>query len=286
MQKIKHIICGLLAVAMLIGGAVSASAATRIQHTDNSLIGDVDNNRSVNVSDATLLQKLLADYDGLGLDVEDYRTVKALDVNNDNNITIYDVTTIQRYLAEIPGGLTAKPISEHSPVIQTTMKETIVDAAYTFHAGGKWEQHAFCCCCHQDLTIMYRKYIEENPKGTSGYFGDLTSWAQTKHQHSEWMYSPVTGKLIKVLVTCDGTIWHKDFGRSTNSPEAKEKIGAKLEPVYIGGQEYTYPAMRKITYTETTDGVVTKQWAEQTAYPGLDEIINGTYTEQWVSVDP
>ena len=286
MQKIKHIICGLLAVAMLIGGAVSASAATRIQHTDNSLIGDVDNNRSVNVSDATLLQKLLADYDGLGLDVEDYRTVKALDVNNDNNITIYDVTTIQRYLAEIPGGLTAKPISEHSPVIQTTMKETIVDAAYTFHAGGKWEQHAFCCCCHQDLTIMYRKYIEENPKGTSGYFGHLTYWAQTKHQHSEWMYSPVTGKLIKVLVTCDGTIWHKDFGRSTNSPEAKEKIGAKLEPVYIGGQEYTYPAMRKITYTETTDGVVTKQWAEQTAYPGLDEIINGTYTEQWVSVDP
>ena len=286
MQKIKHIICGLLAVAMLIGGAVSASAATRIQHTDNSLIGDVDNNRSVNVSDATLLQKLLADYDGLGLDVEDYRTVKALDVNNDNNITIYDVTTIQRYLAEIPGGLTAKPISEHSPVIQTTMKETVVENAYTFHAGGKWEQHAFCCCCHQDLTIMYRKYIEENPKGTSGYFGDLTSWAQTKHQHSEWMYSPVTGKLIKVLVTCDGTIWHKDFGRSTNSPEAKEKIGAKLEPVYIGGQEYTYPAMRKITYTETTDGVVTKQWAEQTAYPGLDEIINGTYTEQWVSVDP
>ena len=286
MQKIKHIICGLLAVAMLIGGAVSASAATRIQHTDNSLIGDVDNNRSVNVSDATLLQKLLADYDGLGLDVEDYRTVKALDVNNDNNITIYDVTTIQRYLAEIPGGLTAKPISEHSPVIQTTMKETVVENAYTFHAGGKWEQHAFCCCCHQDLTIMYRKYIEENPKGTSGYFGDLTSWAQTKHQHSEWMYSPVTGKLIKVLVTCDGTIWHKDFGRSTNSPEAKEKIGAKLEPVYIGGQEYTYPAMRKITYTETTDGVVTRQWAEQTAYPGLDEIINGTYTEQWVSVDP
>ena len=283
MQKIKHIICGLLAVAMLIGGAVSASAATRIQHTDNSLIGDVDNNRSVNVSDATLLQKLLADYDGLGLDVEDYRTVKALDVNNDNNITIYDVTTIQRYLAEIPGGLTAKPISEHSPVIQTTMKETVVENAYTFKAGGKWEQHAFCKCCHKDLTIMYDKYCEEHPETKND---GLTYWAQTKHQHSEWMYSPITGKPIRVLVTCDGTIWHKDFGRSTNSPEAKEKIGAKLEPVYIGGQEYTYPAMRKITYTETTDGVVTRQWAEQTAYPGLDEIINGTYVETFVPVDP
>ena len=286
MQKIKHIICGFLAVAMLTGGAVSASAATRIQHTDSSLIGDVDNNCYINISDATLLQKQLAEFDDLGLDIEDYRTVKALDVNNDNIITIYDVTTLQRYLAEIPTDLTGSPITKHNPITQITKVETIVDAAYTFHAGGKWEQHAFCCCCHQDLTIMYRKYIEENPKGTSGYFGDLTSWAQTKHQHSEWMYSPVTGKLIKVLVTCDGTIWHKDFGRSTNSPEAKEKIGAKLEPVYIGGQEYTYPAMRKITYTETTDGVVTKQWAEQTAYPGLDEIINGTYTEQWLPVDP
>ena len=286
MQKIKHIICGLLAVAMLTGGAVSVSAATHIQHTDSSLIGDVDNNCYINISDATLLQKQLAEFDDLGLDIEDYRTIKALDVNNDNNITIYDVTTIQRYLAEIPTDLTGSPITKHNPITQVTKVETIVDAAYTFHAGGKWEQHAFCCCCHQDLTIMYRKYIEENPKGTSGYFGDLTSWAQTKHQHSEWMYSPVTGKLIKVLVTCDGTIWHKDFGRSTNSPEAKEKIGAKLESVYIGGQEYTYPAMRKITYTETTDGIVTRQWAEQTAYPGLDEIINGTYVETFVPVDP
>ena len=278
MQKIKHIICGLLAVAMLIGGAVSASAATRIQHTDNSLIGDVDNNRSVNVSDATLLQKLLADYDGLGLDVEDYRTVKALDVNNDNNITIYDVTTIQRYLAEIPGGLTAKPISEHSPVIQTTKVETIVDAAYTFHAGGKWEQHAFCKTCHKDLTIMYKEYCEEHPDYVSG----LTGWAQTKHIHSEMVYSPVTGKLIKANIDCQGTIWHKDFG----NPFDKTKLGAVLETVYIGGQEYTYPAIIKRTYTQTTDGVVTKVWAEQTAYPGLDEIINGTYTEQWVSVDP
>ena len=260
-MKIKHIICGLLAVVLPLGCAVSVSAAKRIQHTDTSLIGDVDNNGTIEIFDATLLQKHLVEYD------------TGLDPN-------------ERYLAEIPGGLTAKPISEHSPVIQTTMKETIVDAAYTFHAGGKWEQHAFCCCCHQDLTIMYRKYIEENPKGTSGYFGDLTSWAQTKHQHSEWMYSPVTGKLIKVLVTCDGTIWHKDFGRSTNSTEAKEKVGAVLETVYIGGQEYTYPAIIKRTYTQTTDGVVTKVWAEQLAYPNKNDIINGTYTEQWLPVDP
>lgn len=282
MQKIKHIICGLLAVAMLTGGAVSVSAAKRIQHTDTSLIGDVDNNGTIEIFDATLLQKHLVEYD-TGLDPNDYKTIKALDTNNDNSISIFDVTNIQRYLVEFPSGLTGSPITKHNPITQVTKVETIVENAYTFHAGGKWEQHAFCKCCHKDLTIMYDKYCEEHPETKND---GLTYWAQTKHQHSEWMYSPVTGKLIRVLVTCDGTIWHKDFGRSTNSPEAKEKIGAKLEPVYIGGQEYTYPAMRKITYTETTDGVVTRQWAEQTAYPGLDEIINGTYVETFVPVDP
>ena len=281
-MKIKHIICGLLAVVLPLGCAVSVSAAKRIQHTDTSLIGDVDNNGTIEIFDATLLQKHLVEYD-TGLDPNDYKTIKALDTNNDNSISIFDVTNIQRYLVEFPTDLTGSPITKHNPITQVTKVETIVDAAYTFHAGGKWEQHAFCKCCNQDLTIMYDKYCEEHPETKND---GLTYWAQTKHQHSEWMYSPITGKPIRVLVTCDGTIWHKDFGRSTNSPEAKEKIGAKLEPVYIGGQEYTYPAMRKITYTETTDGVVTKQWAEQTAYPGLDEIINGTYTEQWVSVDP
>lgn len=357
----KKIICGIIAITILITGIVcmpTISAATKTKeetnatlraYTDDTLIGDIDNDGEITIDDATVGQQMIAQF--LEFPVQRVKSIsnitrpdqeiiiRVFDANCNDAIDIRDVTEIQQYLAEIQQGIyvtekiykktvgqrygslpqyqgenvqdttapnteptttaptqpvatepttiaPTEPTTVHIPVVTVTKVETIVDAAYTFHAGGKWEQHAFCCCCHQDLTIMYRKYIEENPKGTSGYFGDLTSWAQTKHQHSEWMYSPVTGKLIKVLVTCDGTIWHKDFGRSTNSPEAKEKIGAKLEPVYIGGQEYTYPAMRKITYTETTDGVVTKQWAEQTAYPGLDEIINGTYTEQWVSVDP
>ena len=357
----KKIICGIIAITILITGIVcmpTISAATKTKeetnatlraYTDDTLIGDIDNDGEITIDDATVGQQMIAQF--LEFPVQRVKSIsnitrpdqeiiiRVFDANCNDAIDIRDVTEIQQYLAEIQQGIyvtekiykktvgqrygslpqyqgenvqdttapnteptttaptqpvatepttiaPTEPTTVHIPVVTVTKVETIVDAAYTFHAGGKWEQHAFCCCCHQDLTIMYRKYIEENPKGTSGYFGDLTSWAQTKHQHSEWMYSPVTGKLIKVLVTCDGTIWHKDFGRSTNSPEAKEKIGAKLEPVYIGGQEYTYPAMRKITYTETTDGVVTKQWAEQTAYPGLDEIINGTYVETFVPVDP
>lgn len=277
-MKIKHIICGLLAVVLPLGCAVSVSAATRIQHTDTSLIGDVDNNGTIEIFDATLLQKHLVEYD-TGLDPNDYKTIKALDTNNDNSISIFDVTNIQRYLVEFPSGLTGSPITKHNPITQVTKVETIVDEAYTFHAGGKWEQHAFCKCCHQDLTIMYDKYCEEHPETKND---GLTYWFQTKHVHSEMVYSPVTGKLIKANIDCQGTIWHKDFG----NPFDKTKVGAVLETVYIGGQEYTYPAIRKITYTETTDGVVTRQWAEQTAYPGLDEIINGTYVETFVPVDP
>lgn len=277
-MKIKHIICGLLAVILPLGCAVSVSAAKRIQHTDTSLIGDVDNNGTIEIFDATLLQKHLVEYD-TGLDPNDYKTIKALDTNNDNSISIFDVTNIQRYLVEFPSGLTGSPITKHNPITQVTKVETIVDAAYTFHAGGKWEQHAFCKTCHKDLTIMYDKYCEEHPETKND---GLTYWFQTKHVHSEMVYSPVTGKLIKANIDCQGTIWHKDFG----NPFDKTKLGAVLETVYIGGQEYTYPAMRKITYTETTDGVVTRQWAEQTAYPGLDEIINGTYVETFVPVDP
>ena len=277
-MKIKHIICGLLAFVLPLGCAVSVSAAKRIQHTDTSLIGDVDNNGTIEIFDATLLQKHLVEYD-TGLDPNDYKTIKALDTNNDNSISIFDVTNIQRYLVEFPSGLTGSPITKHNPITQTTMKETVVENAYTFHAGGKWEQHAFCKTCHKDLTIMYDKYCEEHPETKND---GLTYWFQTKHVHSEMVYSPVTGKLIKANIDCQGTIWHKDFG----NPFDKTKVGAVLETVYIGGQEYTYPAIIKRTYTQTTDGVVTRQWAEQTAYPGLDEIINGTYTEQWVSVDP
>ena len=354
----KKIICGIIAITILITGIVcmpTISAATKTKeetnatlraYTDDTLIGDIDNDGEITIDDATVGQQMIAQF--LEFPVQRVKSIsnitrpdqeiviRVFDANCNDTIDIRDVTEIQQYLAEIQQGIyvtekiykktvgqrygslpqyqgenvqdttapnteptttvptqpvatepttiaPTEPTTVHVPVIQTTMKETIVDAAYTFHAGGKWEQHAFCKCCNQDLTIMYDKYCEEHPETKND---GLTYWAQTKHQHSEWMYSPITGKPIRVLVTCDGTIWHKDFGRSTNSPEAKEKIGAKLEPVYIGGQEYTYPAMRKITYTETTDGVVTKQWAEQTAYPGLDEIINGTYVETFVPVDP
>ena len=192
MQKIKHIICGLLAVAMLIGGAVSASAATRIQHTQNSIVGDADNDNAVRINDATLLQKQLAEY-STELDVTNAYTHAVLDANQDNKITIGDVTEIQRYLAELPVAHVSKAIpttTAHTHVYTTTVEKKLVEESYTFHDGGEWEMHVFCRKCGEDLTIMHKKWMEENGVKQGDFYADLASWFQKKHNKTTLMKSP------------------------------------------------------------------------------------------------
>ena len=245
MQKIKHIICGLLAVAMLIGGAVSASAATRIQHTDNSLIGDVDNDNAVKINDATLLQKQLAEY-STELDVTNAYTHAVLDANQDNKITIGDVTEIQRYLADLP-------VAHVSKAIPST------------------------------TAIMHKKWMEENGVKPGDFYDDLTAWYQSKHMKSTLMKSPTTGKLCAVLTDCQGEMWGAGIGK----PYERTKFSAYQDWVYIGGQEYTYPAIYKYIYTEKCAcGDVKRVYAKQTAYPSREDIVAGTYTEKLVDVEP
>ena len=233
----KKIICGIIAITILITGIVcmpTISAATKTKeetnatlraYTDDTLIGDIDNDGEITIDDATVGQQMIAQF--LEFPVQRVKSIsnitrpdqeiiiRVFDANCNDAIDIRDVTEIQQYLAEIQQGIyvtekiykktvgqrygslpqyqgenvqdttapnteptttaptqpvatepttiaPTEPTTVHIPVVTVTKVETIVDAAYTFHAGGKWEQHAFCCCCHQDLTIMYRKYIEEN----------------------------------------------------------------------------------------------------------------------------
>ena len=285
MQKIKHIICGLLAVAMLIGGAVSASAATRIQHTDNSLIGDADNDNAVKINDATLLQKQLAEY-STELDVTNAYTHAVLDANQDNKITIGDVTEIQRYLADLPVAHVSKTIPStkaHTHVYTTTVEKKLVEEAYTFNDGGEWEMHVFCRKCGEDLTIMHKKWMEENGVKQGDFYDDLTAWFQKKHNTTTLMKSPTTGKLCAVTTDCQGELWGSGIGK----PYDNTKTGAYQDWVYIGGQEYTYPAIYKYIYTEKCAcGDVKRVYAKQTAYPSREDIVAGTYTEKLVDVEP
>ena len=285
MQKIKHIICGLLAVAMLIGGAVSASAATRIQHTDNSLIGDADNDNAVKINDATLLQKQLAEY-STELDVTNAYTHAVLDANQDNKITIGDVTEIQRYLADLPVAHVSKAIpstTAHTHAYATTVEKKLIEESYTFNDGGEWEMHVFCRKCGEDLTIMHKKWMKENNISSTDPYSDLATWYQSKHMKSTLMKSPITGKICAVLTDCQGELWGAGIGK----PHDKTKLGSYQDWVYIGGQEYTYPAIYKYIYTEKCAcGDVKRVYAKQTAYPSRADIVAGTYTEKLVDVEP
>lgn len=285
MKKTKQILCGALSAALLLTGTIGVSAQTLIRHTQNSIVGDADNDNAVKIKDATLLQKQLAEY-STELDVTNTYTQAVLDANQDNKITIGDVTEIQRYIAELPVAHVSKTIpttTAHTHVYTTTVEKKLVEESYTFHDGGEWEMHVFCRKCGEDLTIMHKKWMEENNISSTHPYSDLATWFQQKHNTTTLMKSPTTGKLCAVTTDCQGELWGSGIGK----PYDNTKTGAYQDWVYIGGQEYTYPAIYKYIYTEKCAcGDVKRVYAKQTAYPSREDIIAGTYTEKLVDVEP
>ena len=143
--------------------------------------------------------------------------------------------------------------------------------------------HVFCRKCGEDLTIMHKKWMEENNISSTNPYSDLAAWFQNKHMKSTLMKSPTTGKLCAVLTDCQGEMWGAGIGK----PYERTKFSAYQDWVYIGGQEYTYPAIYKYIYTEKCAcGDVKRVYAKQTAYPSRADIVAGTYTEKLVDVEP
>ncbi|MBQ5686257.1 MAG: leucine-rich repeat protein, partial [Ruminococcus sp.] len=66
------------------------------------IVGDVSKNNDLDVTDATLIQRIFAEFDDSGCfdDLTDPGVVAFLDVNGDGTVNIIDVTQIQRILAE------------------------------------------------------------------------------------------------------------------------------------------------------------------------------------------
>ena len=77
----------------------------RVDKNPIVFVGDVDKNGKVNINDATMLQRHLAEFtDAEGksiIDEADTELVKRADANRDNMISVLDVTEIQRYVAEM-----------------------------------------------------------------------------------------------------------------------------------------------------------------------------------------
>lgn len=76
-----------------IGGTLVIKALTDGK-VDTDLKGDVDYSQTVNITDATLIQKHLAKTDKL-----DFNKLKNADFNGDGKVNIKDTTAIQKYLA-------------------------------------------------------------------------------------------------------------------------------------------------------------------------------------------
>lgn len=64
--------------------------------TPDVKIGDVNNDGSIDITDATMIQKAVAELIEL-----DNNQIKAADTNNDGNVDVTDATAIQKYIAEI-----------------------------------------------------------------------------------------------------------------------------------------------------------------------------------------
>lgn len=258
---------------------------------------DVNNDDVVNINDVTDIQRVLAEMKDKAPNIgktirEVYGPTYATVGLKQTNTTVPTVNETTSPVTEPVTQTTTQPVTQpetqpsttaHTHVYTTTIKKKLIEESYTFNAGGEWEMHVFCRKCGEDLTIMHKKWMEENGVKPGDFYADLASWFQNKHMKSTLMKSPTTGKLCAVLTDCQGEMWGAGIGK----PYERTKFSAYQDWVYIGGQEYTYPAIYKYIYTEKCAcGDVKRVYAKQTAYPSRADIVAGTYTEKLVDVEP
>lgn len=258
---------------------------------------DVNNDGIVNVHDATDMQRVLAEMKtntpNIGKTIREVYgatyanaglkpTNTTVPTTNETTSPVTEPVT-QTITQPVTQPATQPPTTAHTHAYTTTVEKKLVEESYTFNDGGEWEMHVFCKTCGQDLTIMHAKWMEENGIKPGDYYADLASWFQQVHIKSTLMKSPITGKICSVLTDCQGELWGAGIGK----PYERTKFGAYQDWVYIGGQEYTYPAIYKYIYTEKCAcGDVKRVYAKQTAYPSRADIVAGTYTEKLVDVEP
>ena len=246
---------------------------------------DVNKDGAVNIHDVTAIQYLLAglesDTPNIGKTIREvYGPTYATAGFEPTNTT---VPTVNETTSPVTEPVTQPTTTAHTHAYTTTVEKKLVEESYIFNDGGEWEMHVFCRKCGEDLTIMHKKWMEENGVKQGDFYDDLTAWFQKKHNSNKLVKSPITGKFCQVLTDCQGEIW----GAGISKPFTSEQIGAYQDWVYIGGQEYTYPAIYKYIYTEKCAcGDVKRVYAKQTAYPSREDIVAETYTEKLVDVEP
>lgn len=109
MKKLVSSIVAVMAAGIITFGTIFSALAS----TD--IIGDVDGDGKVTISDATMLQCHIAELVTL-----DDQSLERGDVDGDGKITVNDITTLQKYIAEL---ITQFP-AETKPTTQPTSEQT------------------------------------------------------------------------------------------------------------------------------------------------------------------
>ena len=164
----KKIICGIIAITILITGIVcmpTISAATKTKeetnatlraYTDDTLIGDIDNDGEITIDDATVGQQMIAQF--LEFPVQRVKSIsnitrpdqeiiiRVFDANCNGMIDIRDVTEIQQYLAEIQQGIYVtekiykKTVGQRYGSLPQYQGENVQDTTYN---------SAYTACCNR-----------------------------------------------------------------------------------------------------------------------------------------
>ena len=109
--EVEDIVCLIInnmTVKTADGERVIFKDGDRVDNNPIVFVGDVDKNGKVNIDDATVLQRHIAEFtDAEGnsiIDETDTETVKRADANRDKKLSVLDITEIQRYVAEMIKG--------------------------------------------------------------------------------------------------------------------------------------------------------------------------------------
>ena len=178
-KKINKIFAIVVAVLVMLTGVSSASADEITQKPDESVIGNVNLDSIINITDATEIQLYLAQY------VEFTDEQKAVsDVNIDKEVSILDATSIQMHLAKLEqetaiGETVCYHEAEYNIIHHDAVVETVKvidrEASYQEVPVCNYKYRTLCNDCGLDLTDWSNDDIV-NHAGDHLWDGGKGSW--------------------------------------------------------------------------------------------------------------
>ncbi|MBQ5566113.1 MAG: dockerin type I repeat-containing protein [Clostridia bacterium] len=171
LQRTIPVICIFVILAIVTACIASAASETdTIIENNNAVytVGDANGDGKLTISDATLIQKYIANVEDAEL--SEGALIRA-DANKNNEVDVNDATAIQNYcngqkgetvtgtFADCPGHILINKThtSDQINIGETTSyEETATRTVY------KAEEHFQCPVCKEDITLLARKYNAEN----------------------------------------------------------------------------------------------------------------------------